>query len=118
MNRAFLCDENVPRRVVLRLREAGLDVVWISEGARGATDVEVLAQAAREHRVLITFDKDFGEMAARSGAAGHGVILLRLREVSPARLPDWLAGQISARSDWPGHFSVIEDDRIRMRPLS
>ena len=119
MSLALLCDENVPRLVVLRLREAGFDVGWIGELARGASDRDVLLLATTTNSVLVTFDKDFGELAARfPGLASAGVILLRVRNAAPAMLPDWVATQIAARSDWPGHFAVIEDDRLRMRRIS
>jgi predicted nuclease of predicted toxin-antitoxin system len=55
----FLANENFPGPAVAALRSAGNDVVWVRTAAPGATDPEVLAWAAREERILITFDKDF-----------------------------------------------------------
>ena len=118
MTLALLCDENVPRGVVLRLREVGFATRWIGEVARGATDQKVLELAHATGCVLVTFDKDFGELAARQpGLAQNGVILLRLREMPLAELGEWIAAQLLARQDWPGHFAVIEAERLRMRPL-
>lgn len=62
----FLADENFPRPAVEALRNAGFDVAWISEGQSGAADEQVLARAAAEGRTLLTFDKDFGELAFRN----------------------------------------------------
>jgi len=58
-----LADENVPKKAVEALRERGHDVLWVAEVAPGSKDEEVLALAIREGRILLTFDKDFGERA-------------------------------------------------------
>jgi predicted nuclease of predicted toxin-antitoxin system len=59
----LLADENFPRAAVGALRDAGHDVVWVRTAAPGARDFDLLTWAAREGRVLLTFDKDFGEVA-------------------------------------------------------
>jgi hypothetical protein len=61
----FLADENFPGDGVNALRLEGHDVLWISETASGATDARVLEMAQAEARILLTFDKDFGELAWR-----------------------------------------------------
>jgi predicted nuclease of predicted toxin-antitoxin system len=65
-----LCaNENVPGDCVMALRANGHDVLWIWEAARGSGDAAILAKAQSESRLLITFDKDFGELVFRRGAA-------------------------------------------------
>jgi predicted nuclease of predicted toxin-antitoxin system len=114
----FLANENVPGAAVAALRVAGNDVVWIRAVAPGSSDPEVLAWAAREERILLTFDKDFGELAKASVLpATCGVILLRIPMPRPDNVGPQLADVITARADWAGHFSVIEPGRVRMRPL-
>jgi predicted nuclease of predicted toxin-antitoxin system len=114
----FLADENIPKALVDALRQAGQDIEWVHADAAGSADEEVAARAIRDHRVIVTFDKDFGELARHAGSAGgYGIILLRV-PLSPLssscrRLADLIAG----RSDWPGKFSVVEPGRIRMRKL-
>ncbi len=84
----------------------------------GVSDVEVLRRAIGENRILLTFDKDFGELAWRAGLpATAGVILFRLPMPSAAAVGATLAGIVSARIDWAGHFSVVEPGRVRMRTL-
>lgn len=56
----ILTNENFPGDAVVVLRQHGHDVVWIRTDALGSNDVEVLARAQREERIVITFDKDFG----------------------------------------------------------
>ena len=114
----FLANENFPLDAVERLRAAGHDVTWVRTDAPGSTDPQVLARALAEQRVLLTFDKDFGELAYHAGLpSGCGVVLFRLQAGSAAQLAAWVAAAVATRSDWAGHFSVIEPGRIRMRPL-
>lgn len=103
----FLADENFPGAAVAALRSAGNDVVWIKTTAPGSSDPEVLAWAARDERILLTFDKDFGELAKASALpATCGIILLRIPMPRPDRVGPTLAGAIIARADWAGQFSV------------
>jgi hypothetical protein len=61
----LLADENFPGDAVAQLKAAGHDVVWVRTAAPGITDSEIVAWAAREERIILTFDKDFGELAWR-----------------------------------------------------
>src|SRR5262245_61161474 len=114
----FLANENVPGSAVVALAAAGHDVVWVRTVAPGATDADVLAWAAREGRILLTFDKDFGELARGSSLPSTcGIVLLRMPMPKPGEVGRRLAQLITARDDWVGNFSVIEPGRVRMRPL-
>jgi predicted nuclease of predicted toxin-antitoxin system len=114
----LLANENVPAAAVDALRAAGHDVVWVRIDGPGSTDEAVLAQASREARTVLTFDKDFGELAFRARLpASAGVILVRLRASSPAGLATRLVHALQSRSDWAGQFAVVESDRIRLRLL-
>jgi predicted nuclease of predicted toxin-antitoxin system len=114
----LLANENFPLDAVEALRQAGHQVAWVRTDAPGSTDPEVLARAMAERRVLLTFDKDIGELAYRAGLpAGCGVVLFRLPAASLAALAAAVLTAIAARDDWAGHFSVVEPGRVRMRPL-
>jgi predicted nuclease of predicted toxin-antitoxin system len=114
----FLADENFPRPAVEALRQAGLDVQWIAETTPGAPDDEVLALCVSTGRVLLTFDKDFGELAYRRGrSAPCGIVLFRVTPQSPDEIAAIALSAIQSRRPWTGHFSVITRQRIRMRPL-
>ena len=115
----FPADENFPGTSVRALEAAGHDVVWVRTMAPGMGDSDVLAWAAREARVLLTFDKDFGELVKASTLPDAcGVVLLRLPMPKPGDVGQLLANLITSRDDWTGHFSVIEPGRVRMRPLT
>jgi len=114
----LLADENFPGEAVEALRRHGHDVYWVSSHNPGMSDREVLSIAQSLNRVLLTFDKDFGELAYRSGLpASSGVILFRITPQSPALIAHIAVSALDARQDWEGHFAVVEEDRIRMTPL-
>jgi predicted nuclease of predicted toxin-antitoxin system len=114
----FLADENFPLDAVSALRAAQHDVRWIRDSTPGIQDAEVLALAMTEHRILLTFDKDFGELAFHAGLpASCGVILFRASAPSAAELAQIVVHALASRDDWPGFFSVIDNRRIRMRAL-
>ena len=114
-----LCaNENLPEECILRLRQSGHDVLWIREARPGIPDTEVLALAHAEGRLLITFDKDFGELVFRSGAkASHGIVLFRIPQPSASAVATKVVAVLASRDDWAGQFSVVEEFAIRMRPL-
>jgi hypothetical protein len=113
----FLADENFPGAAVEALARIGHDVSWIRILAPGISDKDVLEIAARESRVVLTFDKDFGERArAAKLPTSCGVVLFRI-PMPLVRNAAKLVDTIAARSDWAGHFSVVEPGRIRMRAL-
>ena len=114
----FLADENIPDSLVRLLAADGHDVTSISRDASGASDTVVLARAVREARILLTFDKDFGEMALGAGSTtAFGVILLRIPMSKIREMILDLVRIIGARRDWPDSFSVITSDRVRTKPL-
>ena len=78
----FIVDESTGAAVVAYLRGAGHDVVAVAEIMRQAADDSILELALSQGRILITNDKDFGELVFRSGQSHHGVLLLRLRDDS------------------------------------
>ena len=115
----FLANENFPAAAVVALQDEGHDIAWVRTARPGATDAEILAWAIEEERILLTFDKDFGELAQRSPLApACGVILLRIPMPMANDVGHRLANLIAARGDWAGKFSVIEPGRVRMRPLA
>ena len=114
----LLADENFLGDAVASLRSHGNDVVWIRTDHPGIGDEEVLAIAQREGRVVMTFDKDFGELAFRCRlTASSGVILFRISTPSPEAAARLVSAAVMSRTDWEGHFSVVEDSRIRMTLL-
>lgn len=114
----LLANENFPGIAVEALRARGHDVKWVRTEAPGISDIEVLKLAQKQNRILITFDKDFGELAFRSRKpAQNGIVLFRISMPTPKHVSHTAVKALESRNDWPGHFSVVEDDRIRMTTM-
>lgn len=85
----------------------------------GISDDEVLQLANSEGAILLTFDKDFGELVFRLGRVAAGVILIRLFGLSPADKAEILINAISAHSnELLGAFTVITSKSIRIRKIT
>lgn len=109
-----LANENIPMSVVMALRQDGHDVAWVIETTPGAADEDVLQAAIDQQRLLLTLDKDFGELVFRSGRQAQGIVLVR----PPYGQPEQLAGRFFADpSRLIGAFCVVEGDVQRCRPL-
>ena len=115
----FLANENMPLPSVKRLREAQHDVTAVAETAPGAKDADIMALAAREGRVILTFDRDYGELIYRLAlAAPLGIVYFRLHPSSPQEPADLLL-QLLADGKLPleHKFTVVERSTVRQRPL-
>ncbi|MBN1149007.1 MAG: DUF5615 family PIN-like protein [Anaerolineales bacterium] len=115
----FLANENFPLASVRRLRRLGHDVVAVIEATPGAKDADILARAARERRVLLTFDRDYGELIFRRKLPSPaGVIYFRFDPFTPEEPAEQLIQLLSLRSFSPeGSFTVFNRRRIRRRSL-
>lgn len=114
----LLANENFPGDAVTALRQHGHDVAWVRTDSPGSSDVEVLDRAQREHRIIVTFDKDFGELAFRLRLpALYGIILFRISTPTSRHVAQTAVAALNSRTDWTGHFAVVEDSRIRITPL-
>ncbi len=114
----ILANENFPGDAIAALRQRGHDVAWVRTDAPGSSDWQVLERAEIEDRVLITFDKDFGDLAFRAKLpASSGIVLFRISVPSSAHVARVAVATLESRTDWEGQFAVVEDARIRMTPL-
>ena len=114
----ILADENVPGAAVELLRSAGHDVAWVSKGEPGIADTDIMSRASEESRLLVTLDKDFGDLAFRARMpASRGIGLFRLASMSKDTVPQFVADSLASQVEWEGHFSVISEHRIRVRAI-
>ena len=111
----FLADESCAGPVIFALRQAGHDVLAIAEVAKGAVDERVIGRALSERRVLITEDRDFGELVYARGRRSAGVIFVkfhsRARNSKPAAVAETVA-KLGARLQ--DAFVVVEPGRVRI----
>lgn len=115
----ILADENVPRPIVAWLRGRGHDVLYAAESRAKSPDADLLAEAEAQGYVVLTEDKDFGDLVYRDRRNSHGVILLRMEDLPAAqRLARLRAAWAEIESHLPGNFLVVTRSRLRMRPLT
>lgn len=113
-----LANENLPGPVIKTLRERGYEVLSVKETIPGADDRTVLRLAQKERRLVVTFDKGFGELAFLFGLPSEeGVILFRLSGADPEIDNERVVAALESRSDWEGNFAVVTDNLIHIRPL-
>lgn len=114
----LLADENVIGDAVRLLRQCGHDITWILEISPGISDEDVLARAQADDRILLTLDKDFGELAFRMRKpASSGIVLLRLASVPAGEAATLIARVVESQPTWARTFTVVTKDRIRIIPL-
>ena len=111
----FVADESVDKPIVNAIRADGYNVYYILEKNRGIPDNEVLKIANSKKCILLTADKDFGDIVYRQKRSHYGIVLFRLAGFS---IEKKIAVVINALKKHPGefkdHFSVISKTHIRI----
>ena len=113
----LLADVNVAVEVVAFLRAGGVDVVTVVErGWARRTDDELLAEARKMRRFVLTHDADFGRLAVAEGHAFHGILFLRPGDDPPGRVIAGLRPLLARPTDWtPPMIAVYRAGRLRIR---
>lgn len=113
----FVADESVDHPIVLRLRETGHTVWAVVEMAPGISDTVVLDIANRQGAILLTGDKDFGELVFRDEQYSFGIVLLRLAGLSAVEKASLVDSVIRQYYDELANaFTVIGIRSVRIRP--
>jgi predicted nuclease of predicted toxin-antitoxin system len=115
----FVADECCDAVLVAALRRDGHDVLYVREFGPGSDDDVVLQLSATQQRVLLTEDKDFGELVVRFKLPAFAVVLLRIDPADTntklTRLREVLAQDASRIA---GSIAVIDESKTRFRPLA
>jgi len=112
----FVADEGVDRQIVDRLRREGHSVWYVAEMAPGISDGLVLDLAKQQEALLLTGDKDFGELMYRRRRLAAGAVLIRLAGIAPDKKAEIVASAINEHAaELPQAFSVITPGRMRIR---
>jgi len=114
----LLADMGVSTGVVEWLRASGHDAIHLrEEGLERLSDRAVFEKARNEDRVVLTFDLDFGEIAALAGNEAVGVVLFRLHNTRSANVIRRLAAAIESCSAAlaDGAVVLVEETRLRVR---
>lgn len=114
----FLADECCDAAMVAFLKQDGHDVLYVMEDEPGALDKNILEKAFIEGRILITEDKDFGELVYSLKKPARGIILIRIevkgRHLKLPRLKK-LINNYGSKIE--GSFVVVDIEKFRFRPL-
>jgi predicted nuclease of predicted toxin-antitoxin system len=114
----FLPDENVEKPLVDSLAGDGYDILWLPDHKRALIDVDILTLANSEKRILITNDKDFGELIFLQKKLSTGIILMRMRGQETARKITVFKKLLQTHHDkLMGSFVIITDKKVRIIPL-
>lgn len=114
----LIADESCDFTIVRGLRAANHDVISIAERLTGANDEQVIELAASDRRLLITEDKDFGQLAFAAARENSGVILVRYPALARSDLVDTLLRLLSQQGDTLYRcFAIAEPGRIRLKRL-
>lgn len=112
----LVADEGVERQIVEQLCLEGHAVIYVAELAPSISDDEVLQQANERQSVLVTVDKDFGELVFRLNRVAAGVLLIRLEGLTSTTKAVIVAQAIhDHETEMHGAFSVISPGIIRIR---
>jgi predicted nuclease of predicted toxin-antitoxin system len=114
----LLADEGIDRQIVERLRQDGHAVTYIAESAAGMADATILTLTNEYEAVLVTRDKDFGELVYRLQQVHRGVILVRLDGLRPEQKAEVVSQALFAHGTaMIGAFSVISYGNVRIRRM-
>jgi predicted nuclease of predicted toxin-antitoxin system len=115
----FLANENFPLLSARRLREAGHRVVSVIQEAPGSKDEDILKRAHTESLIILTFDRDYGELIYRHQALPPaGVVYFRFAPATPSEPAEILINVMDrAALSVIGKFTIVERGRVRQRSL-
>jgi len=112
----FLADEGIDKQIVVRLRQEGYSVSYVAEMEPGISDDVILDLANKEGSLLLTADKDFGDLVFRLGRLSAGVVLIRLAGLTPAKKATIVTSVVSKHSQKLAKaFTVITPMGVRIR---
>lgn len=114
----FMIDESVDARIAAAVVAAGHDVIEVRLNFAGAADVDVAAIALANDRIVITADRDFGDLAFRDKQPMPGIILVRMPGLSYQERSERVLSAIATFSDRIAlSIVVVEARKFRIRPL-
>ncbi len=114
----FLADENLEKPIVDWLREKGYDVLYITEKTPSIKDEKIIQLALKENRILITNDKDFGELVFHYGQITSGIILIRSKDKSSQKKLELVKQLLKEiKNKISGNFIVVNENGIRIKKI-
>jgi predicted nuclease of predicted toxin-antitoxin system len=115
----FVADENIDTEIIEELKKGGYNILSISDECPGVPDEEVLRIANDHNAILLTGDKDFGELIFRRGLESSGVILVRIFGVSQEEKAHKIYQVFKQHAeDFINSFTVIGKNKTRIKRIN
>ncbi|MEM2857212.1 MAG: DUF5615 family PIN-like protein [Candidatus Nitrosocaldaceae archaeon] len=127
----FIADENIPLSIVRLLRDnAGIEIRHVTEiASKGLKDTDIIALSAKDNSIIITLDKDFGELVMKSMIRdnynnkdkqipkAYGIVILRIKPLSIPYIYEMIRKILSMELEFEHKLIVVKEDRIKIIPL-
>ncbi|NPE08919.1 MAG: DUF5615 family PIN-like protein [Asgard group archaeon] len=114
----YLADENIPLVVIKELSEKGFPIESIASSKRGMNDKDIMKFAFVNELVIISFDKDFGQLIFKEKVKSKGIILLRFPPTSPDKIKSIIKRILEDKEFNPFEkFVVIHEKHMRIVEL-
>jgi len=115
---SFLADENIPFSVIKQLRKEGYGIISVVEDFKRSSDKKSLEHSSKNKLIIITFDKDFGELIYKQECdKPFGIILLRVSPKSPEYILQIIKWLLQTKISFVGNFVIVKEDNVRVIKL-
>jgi len=115
---SFLADENIPLSVIKQLRKEGYCIISVVEDFKRSSDKKILELSSKNKLIIITFDKDFGELIYKQECdKPFGIILLRVTPKSPEYILHIIEWLLQTNISFEGNFVIVKEDNVRVIKL-
>ncbi|MEW6572155.1 MAG: DUF5615 family PIN-like protein [Bacillota bacterium] len=114
----FLADANVERDIITRIAVLGYDIQWVPTAHISLDDETILRLAEKEGRILITNDKDFGELIFRQKRVSAGIVLIRIKGATGKQKAEIIGKLVTIYGNkLRGNFVVVTARKCRFLPI-
>jgi predicted nuclease of predicted toxin-antitoxin system len=112
----LLADENIPKETLDFLKRQGVDIISVTEFSFGLSDREILELAKTKGRIVVIFDKDFGQIIFKEKIKTKGVILLRFVPKSPQQVAKRIQQVLAAKIAMENCVVAVKKSSVRVIP--
>ncbi len=110
----FLADENIPLETVDFLKNQGIDIISVTKISPGLSDSKVLDLANAKGRIVVTFDKDFGQLIFKEKRQTKGLMLLRFVPESPQQIAIRIKQVLAAKIKMECSVVTVKKDSVKV----
>jgi predicted nuclease of predicted toxin-antitoxin system len=109
----FIADENIPKETVELLKKKGVNITAVSDVSPGLSDEAILDLGNKDQRIVITFDRDFGQLIFKQKKKTEGLLLLRFNPESPQQIAKRIQQTLATKIKIEGSVVIVKKDTLR-----